>query len=392
VKLAALRRSCLLVAVSCAVAACGDETPPAEKIDPFPSRRLELSGTGTTLGFVANRLSDSVSVIDLDAMSVIATVPVGRDPVDIDGPRQLVLDRDAGLAYLLLSYPLTVESPHVATEGDGLRMGYVQALSLHDLSVQGERRLNYKPFELALSADAGELAISHFDTVRSLQGGSLEARRATIAFVAPPTSLVGSAAEVRSLSLCVTPAALAYGSDRSRLFVACTGEDALFVVDTTRPAAITSVTAGAFDANQPFALVPDPTRERLVLSNQVAGTVVVFSMQDQPEVLTTTHLVGVPAFAGWLSSSEFVVPTRDPSGAARVDAVSGAILAETEYAVADCDRASEATLLADGRLMLVCEGTPYQPGSLVQINRETLEIETVLELGLEPARLAVLPP
>jgi YVTN family beta-propeller protein len=392
VKLAALCRSWSVVALSCALAACSDETPPAEKIDAFPSHRPELSGTGTTLGFVANRLSDSISVIDLNAMSVIATVPVGRDPVEIDGPRQLLLDRDAGLAYVLLSYPLTVESPHVATEGGGLRKGYVQALSLHDLSVQGERILQYRPFELALSADDGELAISHYDTVRSLQGTSLEARRATIAFVAPPTSLVGRAAEVRSLSLCVTPAALAYGNDRSRLFVACTGEDALFVVDTTLPAAITSVRAGAFNANQPFALVPDPTRERLVLSNQVAGTVVVFSMQDQPEVLATTHLVGVPAFAGWLSSSEFVVPTRDPSGAARVDAVTGAILAETQYAAADCDRPSEATLLADGRLMLVCEGTPYEPGSLVQINRETLEIETVLELGLDPARLAVLAP
>jgi YVTN family beta-propeller protein len=391
--LASLRGTGSVVALVCALAACSDETPPVDEIDAFPSRRPQLSGTGSTLGFVANRLSDTVSVIDLDAMSVLATVPVGRDPVEIDGPRQLLLDPDAGLAYVLLSYPLTVESPHVATEGGGLREGYVQALSLSDLTLQGEQRLQYKSFESALSPDRGELAISHYDTVRSLQGASLEARRATIAFVAPPSSLVGNAAAMRSLTLCVTPAALAYGKDRSRLFVACTGEDSLFVVDTTPPAAaITSIKSGAFNANQPFALVPDPTRERLALSNQVAGTVVIFSMQDQPEVLATTNLVGVPAFAGWLSSSEFIVPTRDPSGAARVDAITGEILAQTQYPIADCERASEVTLLPDGRLMLVCQGTSYEPGSLVQINRETLEIETVVELGLEPARLAVLAP
>jgi YVTN family beta-propeller protein len=365
-----------------------------DEIDAFPSRAPNFLDRGSTLGFVANRLSDTISVIDLDAMSVIATVPVGRDPVEIDGPRQLLLDPAAGLAYVLLSYPLTVESPHVTKEGGGgPRLGYVQALSLADLSLRGEHILQYKPFELALSPDHGELAISHYDTVRSLQGGSLEARRATIAFVTPPSSLAGNAAEVRSLTLCVTPAALAYGKDRSRLFVACTGEDALYVVDTAAPAAaISSVKAGAFNANQPFALVPDPARERLVLSNQVAGTVVVFSMEDQPELLATTNVTGVPAFAGWLSSSEFVVPTRDPSGAARVDAATGAILAQTQYAVSDCDRASEVTLLPDGRLMLVCEGTPFEPGSLVQINRETLAIEAVLELGFDPARLAVLPP
>ena len=129
-----------------------------------------------------------------------------------------------------------------------------------------------------------------------------------------------------------------------------------------------------------------------MLSNQVAGTVVVFSMEDQPQVLATTNVTGVPAFAGWLSSSEFVVPTRDPSGAARVDAMTGTILAETQYSASDCDRASEVTLLPDGRLLLVCEGTPFEPGSLVQIDRETLEIQTVLDLGFDPARLAVLHP
>lgn len=391
-RLGVVRRAFSLVALACCAAACSDEAPAPEEIQAYPNQRQEFLGTGSTLGFVANRLSDTISVVDLDAMSVLGTVPVGRDPVEIDGPRQLVLDPTSGLAYVVLSYPLTVESPHVATEGGGLRAGYVQALSLNDLSLQGEHILQYKSFELALSPDAGELAISHYDTLRSLQGGSLEARRATVAFIAPPSSLVGNAAALRSLTLCVTPGPLAYGKDRSRLFVSCTGEDSLFVVDTTAPAAVGSVKSGTFASNQPFALVPDPARERLALSNQVARTLVVFSMQDQPETLATAHVSGVPFFPAWLSSTELVVPMQGPSGAVRVDATTGEVLAEALYDVSECERASEVSLLADGRLLLVCQGAPYKRGNLVQINRDTLEIEAMLELGMEPARMAVLPP
>lgn len=392
VKLEGLRRELSVVVLACCAAACADETPPPEEINAYPSQRQEFLGRGSTLGFVANRLSDTISVIDLDAMSVLGTVPVGRDPVEIDGPRQLVLDPAAGLAYVVLSYPLTVESPHVATEGGGLRPGFVQALSLNDLSLQGEHILQYKSFELTLSPGADEIAISHYDTLRSLQGGSIEARRATVAFIAPPSSLVGNAATLRSLSLCVTPGPLVYGKDRSRLFVACTGEDALFVVDTSVPAAVGSVKAGSFASNQPFALVPDPARERLALSNQVARTVVVFSMQDQPEALATANLTGVPLFPAWVGENELIVPMQGPSGVARVNAESGEVLAEVLYDVNQCERASEVSELADGRLLLVCEGAPYKRGSLVQINRDTLEIEAVVELGVDPARLTVLPP
>ena len=69
-------------------------------------------------------------MIDLDAMSVIGTVPVGRDPVEIDGPRQLLLVlRRASPTSAFLSADR--KSPHVTKEGGGgPRLGYVQALSL----------------------------------------------------------------------------------------------------------------------------------------------------------------------------------------------------------------------------------------------------------------------
>ena len=380
--------TCVLFATGCGSDGSGSADP-----DAYPNRRPAFASAGRTLGYVANRESDNVSVLDLDAFTELGKVPVGRDPVDIDGPRHVLIDAVAQELYVALSYPNAADSPHAIANGSVPRDGYVLTLALDDLRPLGEMRVAASPNDLALSDDRGALAVAHYDTVLALANTTdIDARRATLAFVRPASGIAHGGAELTSLVTCVAPATVVYGPDGTRAFVACTGEDSLAVVDTVNQAVIARVPAGGAVANKPYAMSRNAAGTRLALSNQVAQTVVVFEAADTPLPLTTARVPGVPFFATFLDDERLLVPLQGPSGAALVDATTGSVLASALYTDDDCNNPSDARVLADGRLFLTCEGDHYGTGGVVRLDPTTLAIEAKLDVGVYPDRLAVLEP
>jgi DNA-binding beta-propeller fold protein YncE len=351
-----------------ALAACGgpEQAPGA---DAFPNRRARYEANGHRLGYVANRFSDDVSVIDLDTMVELGRPSVGRDPVDIDGPRHVTIDRERGLAYVVLSYPLSWKGPHVTTRGDESgRSGYVVAFSLLDFTPLGELRLQQSPSDLTLSADGQALAVSHFDQARaSRTDGMLEERRAALALIQPAFGLAGGGAPARFVTVCVAPSGIAYDAAGARAYVACTGEDALAVVDTRAASVVARVPAGALVANKPFGVTPDPERVRLLVSNQVASSVVVFAMNDAPVPIATAFVSGIPFGASFLDEARFVVALQDPDGVAVIDAASGTTLLERKYTADECSRPSDAKSVDASTVYLVCEGDHYSEGRVVRL-------------------------
>jgi YVTN family beta-propeller protein len=351
------------------------------------------------LGYVANRNSDSVSVLDLDGMALLGTVPVGRSPVDTDGPRHVILDPAASLAYVVLSYPGDIVGPHASAAGATQRAGYVQALALDDLRTLGELRVDPRSEEMSLSPDRTQLAIIHNDTLLALQPGDVEQRRAPLLLIQPATAVatatVDSSPTIRSLAVCVAPTAVVYGADATRAYVACAGEDSLAAVDTQNALVLNRVPAGDAQVNKPYAVVADARAERLAVSNQVSRQLVLFTAADLPVITSSAQLDGVPFFAAWLSDDEIVVPTQNPSGAARVSSSTGAVLQTVTYADdgnQGCNSPSEVRRSADSRLFMVCEGDHYAPGAVVQLDPETLEVIAHVAVGVYPDRLALLPP
>ena len=390
-----MNRFALLI-VSLELAACsgGERTIADYEGEPaYPNQRGSYQAGGRLLGFVANRMSDTISVLDLDSMTRLGSVPIGRDPVDVDGPRHVVLDARRRLGYVALSYPLSVQSVHVAVEtGASARAGYVQAFSLDDLRPLGEQRVEPSPAELSLSADGGLLAVSHYDTLRSIANKELDERRASLALIDPADSIT-SGASPRFVSICVVPASIVLSADKTRAFVVCTGEDSIAVVDTTRASVLGYVKAGDFAVNKPYAMVGDPSGTRLVVSNQVARTVVLFSATDSPELRWSSPVfVGAPSFAGFLSDDTLVVPLQEPSSAAVLDADTGTITKEIAYADSDCLNPGEIQRAASGRVFMVCEGNHFGPGAIVELDPESLEVLGRVEVGLWPDRLAILEP
>src|SRR6187399_292815 len=294
---------------------------PSEPPEAFPNHRVSYRTGEQALGFVANQLDDTVSVVDLDSMSVVGTTPIGRDPVEIDGPRHLIWNPKDESFYAVLSYPHEVVSPHVAESGGTVRAGYVQRLAAADLWPLGEMRASERAADLALAPDGSQVAVTHFDTLRSLEGETLADRRSDLVLIDQPAEMASGNAPSRRAPACVAPSAIAYGKHSDRAFLVCTGEDSIGVMGTVQGALISlTPTADPTLAKpfRPWTIALDGPRERLLISNQQVNTVDVFSAEDNPRLLASARVAAVPFHATWIGEAEFIVALQRPNGAARV--------------------------------------------------------------------------
>lgn len=342
---------------------------------------------------MANQYSDTVSILDLGTLTVVGEVPVGINPVEIDGPRQITLDAARGVAYVLLSYPLSVVGAHAVAHGAQPPFGYVRELSLRNLASLGELSVDRRAAGMTLSNDRGLLAIAHFDQDLALLSTDLDGRRANLILIGPAWGLETGSADKRKGTVCVAPLGVVFGKDQTRAYVACTGEDSLAVVDTATSMVLTRVPAGDGPVNKPTAISVDPTGSTVLLSNQLTSQVVAFAADDNAtEIGSSSELPGIPGPVAFLSATEWLVPLQSPNGAVRVDAATGEVLARKSYRDDECLNPHAATVAGDGRVFLVCEGDHYSPGSVVQIDAGTLDVQRKVNVGLFPDQLAILAP
>lgn len=383
------------VAALCSGAAVACSSPGADTVEAgeaFPNLRMQLRQGTAPLGFVANRFDDTVSVVDLDALSIVGSGPVGRDPVVIDGARRLVYGASADAFYTVLSYPHEIVSPHVVEFGGAVRPGFVQMLGGADLAVLANQRAAQRAFELALAPDEGQLAVSHYDTLRSLEGETLQERRSEILLVDGPSAMARGFVDATSIVGCVAPSALEYDADGSRLFVACTGEDSLGTFDSATGTLLSIMRTGEGTPDKPWCLAPSPDRATLLVSNQGSDTLAVFDVGGEPRLVRSIPVGGVPFHVAWESESSVVVALQRPGGVDRVDIEEGAVVKHHDLSTAECENPSEPTVLPDGSLFLVCEGDHYEAGALVQLDMDEGRVVDRLELGVYPERMTVVQP
>lgn len=379
---------CILTGVGCPSSESSPDAGPA-----FPNRRVAFAAQGRTLGYLPNQYSDTISVLDLADLSVLGEVPVGINPVEIDGPRALTFDRGRGVAYLVLIYPMSVVGAHAVAHGAKPPFGYVRELSIRDLAPLADASVDRRAASLALAPDAGMLAVVHFDQDLSLLPSDIETRRANLILIDSPSDLPAGTATKRKQPVCVAPLGVVYGRDRSRVFMACTGEDQLAVVDTSNLNVVARVPAGDGPVNKPTDIVIDPAGTEVILSNELTSQVVAFKADDTAtQILSSQVLNGLPGPVTFLSKTEWLVPLHTPSGAARVDAATGEIVSYRSYGDDECVTPHAATVAADGRVFLVCEGDHYTPGRLVRVDPVTLEVQAGVAVGLFPEKLVILEP
>jgi DNA-binding beta-propeller fold protein YncE len=375
------------VAITAGVLAFGCSSPEdaATTGEAFPNRREPFVLPEGDFGITSDNGSDTLTLLDLEALTVIGAAPVGRDPVDRDGPHHLALDRAAGVVFVALAYPVppVAPGPHAA-HGASQRAGYVQKLALDDLRPLAEARVETNPGDIVLSEDGKLLAVSHFDLERALRNRELDPNAGDLA--------------PRLVTTCVAPHAVALSRPRGEFaFVACYGEDALAVVATGDPEAEperVSVGPGGSPGSPlygPYAAVLSNGGELVAVSNTLSGDVRLFSTAER--VFRDTPLVptGTPFFAAWSDDDRVLfVPTQNADGLEAFDAESGERLRRRSFAADECTLPHEVTFGSDpARLFVVCEGDHETPSVVLALDSETLETVATLPVGVYPDRLVV---
>ena len=87
--------------------------------------------------------SDRLSVVDLASSRIVASVPLGRRPVLLDGPHQIAGGN--GLYYALDAYPAELETAGNHSHGSSKRDGWVQGISQTTLLQVSEVRVDPNP-------------------------------------------------------------------------------------------------------------------------------------------------------------------------------------------------------------------------------------------------------
>ena len=394
-------------ALALALAAGCDEGETITSQAPFegeawPAAPQPIIVPASGLGLVTDSLSDTISVIDLGTGQVVATRPVGRNPVDIDGVHHLTLDPARGFAYVGLSYPIPGGAGPHAGHGASQALGWVQQLSLSDLSIKGQVRVNTNPGDIVISEDGSRLIVSHFDLTRAgAPDATPESARATLAVIDPTTLAPTGSPEPRFVPTCAAPHGIALSRPDGRFaFVACYAEDALAVVDLdTADGAVVRVPLGAGTvfgsvAYGPYAAALSPDGTRVAVTSLVSHDLRFFDVAEGAfEERAPVVFRGGAYFPTWSEDGNTLwVPTQAPDAVVRVDALSGAADERALVEEDGCGLPHETERLPDGAIALVCEGDHLTRGAVLLIDPDSLETLTRTEVGIFPDAIERLPP
>ena len=391
-----------LLATSCVLWACADQSAlvvqePYVGDAPFPNLRPQFVLPEAGLGAVSNNGSDSVTLLDLNSQMVIGSASVGLDPVANDGPHHIALDRAQGAAYIALAYPAptTAPGPHAA-HGGSQRPGYVQKLALEDLRPLGEVQIETNPGDIVLSEDGSRLVVSHFDLLRAERETELLKQRADLAVLNPAELEAGGATPI-FIKTCIAPHGVALSRPSGdTAFVACYGEDALAVVDLTRPDSqpkLVSLGPGGGPADPifgPYAAVLSPDATTVAVSSTQSKDVRFFDVASGAFTSSVIRTPGAPYFAAWTADSRTVlVPTQSPDALVVADVSTGKIQTVRTFHEDECQLPHEAVWGDESSVYLVCEGDHQNPSVVLVLDASTLDVVTSLPVGVYPDRLAL---
>jgi YVTN family beta-propeller protein len=356
--------------------------PPA-----YPDRRSKVPPAKGVLGFVSDSGSDTVTVIDVPSNEVVAQVPVGRDPVAIDGPHHLALGPD-GRVFVALSYPAPaiLPGPHAA-HASASRPGFVLALDPSDLRTVAEVQIEANPGEIVLSPDGRRLVVTHFDLTRAIDPRrSAEEQKASLMIVDPAMLQGTGSPPPNAVRLCRAPHGASISADSRTAYVACYADDALAIVDLDAPTAPpTLVPVGS---KGPYSAVVSPSGRFVAVGNTDGRDTRLLDTQSKSMGAVSFPSPGAPYFAAWSpDESTLWIPTQAPDELVAVTVATGAVARRHSYG-AECIRPHEAQLAPDGATVyVVCEGDHVAEGAVLAVDPVSLETRASMKVGVYPDRL-----
>lgn len=296
--------------------------PPA-----FPSERVSFRGTGGDVVYVAEQ-ADTIGVLDVASEEWLGSAPVGRNPVETDGPHDLVIARDARVVYVALAYPAPTDSSTSGhTHGNSTKAGYIQKLDANDLSILGEMRVDADPGDLLLSEDGERLVVTHHNLARAAKDtANYDDRRSNVSIIRTSAIVTADAPEPVRLPTCAAPHGIATSSATGLLYVSCQAEDALAVVDgdalmVRRIPLQNQGTVIGMPVFEPYEVSASPSGNLLALSNVGAQRGVwLFDVTTETFRSATIAVDGTPGRALWYDDDTLLVPVRSVDGLLQANA------------------------------------------------------------------------
>lgn len=386
------------------LAACASPSSRVERLydpydgpAPYPSTRPHLDLPASNFAVVPSSGSDRLTVVDLDAEKALATTPIGRSPVVLDGPHQVVGHLQSRRLYTVFGYPTAVANAGNHSHGGSSRPGWVEALSLDDLAPLAEVRVDSNPGELAISDDGNRLVVTHFDLASAVAPDkTLDERRSTLSVVDPATMLPFGTPEPDKLLVCVAPHGIALSRpDAKTAFVACNGEDGIAIVDLDNrhdPITLVPVGEGARNTGAPafgpYGVALSPDGSRLAIGSREAHDVRFLDVATKTMSSLAVPMLGEVYAPAWSKDgARLYVPTRGLDALVVIDSGTGSTVVQRLFDAATCSAPIEAALAPDGMTVHVtCEGTSSSPGAIVTLDATTLEVRGRVDVGFFPGR------
>ena len=367
----------------------------------FPDQVLPVAWPAGPAGLVTDAYGDTLSVIDMASGARVDVRPVGRSPVDLDGPHHVAVDPVGRRAFVALSYPVVgAAGPH-ASHGASTATGWVQRLDLDKLVPAGVVRVDANPGDIVISADGSRVVVSHFDLKRAVANpDDLEKARATIAVIPADGVRPTGSDPPTFIKTCVAPhGVLLSPPSGETAFVACYGEDSLSIVDTTNPSApVVRVPVGAgvsgFGDPQygPYALTMSPDGELIAISNTVSKDVRFYGVDEGAmEDAKTIDVQGAPYFSAFDAPDRLVIPTQQPDQLVVADLTGQTAPVTRAFTPEECVLPHQVVRADDGTFWVVCEGDKVLPGSILHLSA-ALEVLSTAAVGVYPDSFVIVPP
>jgi hypothetical protein len=379
--------------VTLGLSACDRDTVARYGADPFTRDLPPVTPLGGKI-VTSNVGDDTLSVLDPMAPGPAGRLPVGFNPVEIEGPHHLAADPLGRFVYVNLSFAVmgSGSGPH-GVHGSGDQPGFVVKLDTATGRELDRVQVDPNPGDSVLSGDGALLYVTHYDAIKWRRGGG-----ASNLVVIDTSRMV----VVQRRALCPAAHGVRLSRAGTILYATC-GPDQMAVVDLRvpgLPVRLVSVPlAGAPDATTcnrcPYALAVAPD-DTVWLSNlgpnaglTGRGSVEVYD-PNRPaasgevgdfDPMRRVPMRGRPVFAAFVTDAgvpggyRALIPEQaGPGDAVHVLApgspgVAPALLSRIDFDPRQCLNAHMMLVDAAGvRAQLICEGDQRGPGGFVWLD------------------------
>ena len=401
-----MKRTRLLLAALAplALGACGETQLEYASDKPWDTPQLlpPVGPAGRVV--ITNSLEDTVSLLDLDTMGSaswgeLARIPVGLNPVELEGPHHAAVSPDGAYYYVGISnyVPGGGSGPHGA-HGAGTADGYCLKMDASTNRLIASVRVDRNPGDVILSKDGRTLYQTHFDLLKiadvARRGGTEREMDSRMAIIDAQTMT-----RKAMVAVCPAPHAVRLSPDERRAYVACWSDEVAIVdlADPSYPVTRVKVAANSGTAitprHQPYALTVSPTTGAVWISSLASRSVQYLDPATlTPDPARSVFLQGSPMF-GTLSAdgNTLYVPYQGTEALAVIDAATSTVRSEIPLAPSGCLNVHQVELTPDERHgLVVCEGDHVGPGTLHVVDLTENKVVKTVEVGLYPDSVAIL--